>query len=228
MKNIRKHAKKIALFLSLGFLFVSCSQYENSTATEQAIELSKSLKVNGNKLSGEELFKTIVFSDGDLAQKLPSLQNISIVKNMKGNELAKFQLMESEAISFLKSIDADYFKKFQAKIYTKDPETISFSILQVVNDLIPFVNSKLAIQNLSIDKIAKSLKKDANGKISLSSANTQMKAMCIVGLIAVVWGVVIILAVAAAVTLILAVNKTDGNDGNLILDTISLQVANAI
>ena len=226
MKNIRKHAKKIALFLSLGFLFVSCSQYENSTATEQAIELSKSLKGNGNKLSGEELFKTILFSDGDLAEKIPSLQNISAVKNMKGNELVKFKMMENESILFLKGIDADYFKKFQTKIYTKDPETISFSILQIATDLIPFINSKLALQNISIDKITKSLKKDSDGKISLNSANTQMKAMC--SLMVAVWGVAIILAVAVVMTVAVYVNKMDGTDGNLTLETVSLQIANAI
>ena len=71
--------------------------------------------------------------------------------NLSESKLIEYRKQEKEAIDYLKKLDIDYFNKFQNEIYTKDPETISKSISKVVNDLIPFMNEKLAIQNLSVE-----------------------------------------------------------------------------
>jgi hypothetical protein len=68
--------------------------------------------------------------------------------------------------------NANYFNKFQSAIYSRDPEIIFEMILKGAKDLLPFVNSKLEKQNLSIEKIRKSIKIDPNGKIILNNKST--------------------------------------------------------
>ena len=228
MKLIRKQAKKIALLLSISLMFVSCSQYDDNSTDPQANEVATSLKRNA-KITGEELFKSIVFSDGVLASELPSLMSISNINQLTDSELVKYREMEEEAVTFLKNIDVNYFNKFQEKMYTTDPETISLSLKQIVTDLIPFINSKLALQNLSIDKITTSLKKDANGSISIESANTQMKEMCAVWVIGLVAVAVVVLAVVAIATVaVVGDSLTDDNYGDLTLTAVSIQTAQAL
>ena len=194
MKSIKNHARKIAILLSLSILFASCSQYDgNETVNPSSAELSKAID-NNNKITGEELFKSILFVDGKLTKRLPSLYSMANTDNLSKSKLIEYRKQEKEAIDYLKKIDPNYFDKFQAEIYTKDPERISKSISKVVNDLIPFMNEKLALQNLSIEKIAKTLKKDSNGKIDIEKTQKQMKEMCAVWVLAV--GVVLV-AVAA-------------------------------
>ncbi len=226
MKSIRNHARKIAIMLSLSILFVSCSQYDGSeTVNPSSTELAKAID-GSNKITGEELFKSILFVDGKLTKELPSLYSMANTDNLSKSKLTEYRKQEKEAIEYLKKIDANYFDKFQAEIYTKDPETISKCISKVVNDLIPFMNEKLAIQNLSVEKISKTLKKDANGKIDIEKAQTQMKQMCAVWVLAV--GVVL---VAVAVFYVAAISEVVvGLQSNtpITLEAISIQTAQAL
>lgn len=226
MKLIRKQARKIAMMLSLSLLFVSCSQYDgNETVNPSSTELAKAID-GSNKISGEELFKSILFVDGKLTKQLPSLYSMANTDNLSESKLIEYRKQEKEAIDYLKKLDIDYFNKFQNEIYTKDPETISKSISKVVNDLIPFMNEKLAIQNLSVEKIAKTLKKDANGKIDIEKAQTQMKQMCAVWVLAV--GVVL---VAVAIFYVAAISEVVvGLQSNtpITLEAISIQTAQAL
>ena len=222
MKLIRKQARKIAMMLSLSLLFVSCSQYDgNETVNPSSTELAKAID-GSNKISGEELFKSILFVDGKLTKQLPSLYSMANTDNLSESKLIEYRKQEKEAIDYLKKLDIDYFNKFQNEIYTKDPESIS----KVVNDLIPFMNEKLAIQNLSVEKIAKTLKKDANGKIDIEKAQTQMKQMCAVWVLAV--GVVL---VAVAIFYVAAISEVVvGLQSNtpITLEAISIQTAQAL
>ena len=88
------------------------------------------------------------------------------------------------------------------------------------------MNEKLAIQNLSVEKIAKTLKKDANGKIDIEKAQTQMKQMCAVWVLAV--GVVL---VAVAIFYVAAISEVVvGLQSNtpITLEAISIQTAQAL
>ncbi|MFV7236014.1 hypothetical protein [Flavobacterium sp. ZB4R12] len=108
MKKIRKISSNPLLLVLLvaTFLFASCS---NDTGSS---ELTKSTSENNAKISGEELFKSIVFADGVLTDKIPSLKSISNVNTLKKSELIKFRAIENEAIAYLKKKDANYFKNF--------------------------------------------------------------------------------------------------------------------
>jgi SdpC family antimicrobial peptide len=226
MKLIRKQARKIAMMLSLSLLFVSCSQYDgNETVNPSSTELAKAID-GSNKITGEELFKSILFVDGKLTKELPSLYSMANTDNLSKSKLIEYRKQEKEAIDYLEKIDANYFNKFQSEIYTKDPETISKSISKVVNDLIPFMNEKLAIQNLSIEKIAKTLKKDANGKIDIEKAQTQMKEMCAVWVLAV--GVVLVAVAIFYVAAISEVVVGRMSNATITLEAISVQTAEAL
>ena len=167
------------------------------------------------------LYKSIVFADGIFTKELPSIVSTSNIDSFTKKQLELYRLTENESILFLKSLDSQYFQNFQKALYTRDAETISIAMTKVIQDLIPFINQKLAIQGLSIDKIAKNLKKDANGNIL--NAEGQMKAICAI------W-VVGLLVVAVIVLVIVAVGDTPAYKINnaLTLDTISIQIAEHI
>jgi SdpC family antimicrobial peptide len=230
MKLIRKQAREIAMLLSLSLLFVSCSQYDgNETVNLSSTELAKGIE-NSNKITGEELFKSILFVDGKLTKQIPSLYSMANTDNLSKSKLIEYRKQEKEAIDYLKKIDLNYFDKFQNEIYTKDPETISKSISNVVNDLIPFMNEKLSINNLSVEKISKTLKKDTNGKIDIEKTQTNLRKSkdqtCAVFVLAA--GVVL---VAVAVFYVAAISEVVvGRMSNvpITLEAISIQTAQAL
>jgi SdpC family antimicrobial peptide len=224
MKNIRKIASNpmFIITLTISFLFASCSSDTNN----ENIELSKS--ISNSKISGEDLFKSIFFSDGALTGKVTSLNSSFDINSLNKSELAKYRASEKEAIDYLKGIDSNYFNKFQSNIYLKDPETISNTIKKAAMDIVPFVNGKLSVQGLSIEKISKTIKKDAKGEIDLTKAESQMKQMCGV------WALAIGVAVVAVVVFYVAaisefyVSKMMSEKNSLALEAISIQTAQSL
>lgn len=221
MKKLRTIASNplFLITLTVSFLFASCSHdIDNDT-----VELSK-IK-SSNKISGEDLFKSIFFSDGNLTSRVVSLNSTFDVNSLSKSELLKYRESENETIEYLKKIDADYFNKFQSNIYLKDPEVISNTIKKAALDIVPLVNSKLSIQGLSIEKISNSFTKDAKGNIDLTKANSQMSKMCGV------WALAVGVAVVAVVVFyVVAISEVVVSDmalqkNSAALEAISIQMA---
>ncbi|EOG6905637.1 exported hypothetical protein [Flavobacterium psychrophilum] len=225
MKKIRNIASSPALLflLTLNFLMVSCSNDGSSNSSTANKELTQSFSKNSNQISGEELFKSIIFVDGVLTEELPSIKSISNISNLKGVELAEYRKTENEAIAYLKKIDANYFDKFQKSLYTKDPETISKSLKQVSSDLTSFINNKLSVNNITIEKIQKNIVKDDKGNVDIPQTQTQMKQMCLSEVLVLVVGVFFYIVWVSEVT----INKTTLSNP-LVLEAISIQTAQAL
>lgn len=181
MKKIRKIASSpVAIILVvLNLLLVSCSSDAVSSNTDTE-----------SQLSGEELFKSLIFADGKLSDNVVALKSVFDINELTPVQLSNFKKAEQEAIAYLKAKDANYFEKFQKEIYTKDPETILASIKKVAADIKPLINSKLAVHNLSVEKISKQYYQK-NAKNAPLSAKVQVEA-CGVWVLAV--GVVVVAA----------------------------------
>ena len=118
MKKIRNHVKKIALFLSFSILFISCSENEQGLKTNLT-----SLERNGEKYTGEEIFRGIFFFENDVSEGIPQLaqlkseilggsNNIETLKSLK--ELSNI------SVNFINDKYPNYFKELQAKIYSNN------------------------------------------------------------------------------------------------------------
>lgn len=222
MKKIKKHIKEFALLMSISVLFVSCYNDESGN-------VAMPLKRQAN-LSGEEIFKSVIFADGKLVTDIPALQEISMVGSLNGDELAHYRDIENQAIEFLKSTNPDYFKNLELKFNTADPEIISSTIYKIVLDLTPFVNSQLAIQGLSIDSLTQAINRDENGKIDMVKTENQMRQMCcifVLGPVLVAAAVVFIWVVAISAVVSVG-NTLTGPSGSLTLEAISIQIANSL
>ena len=68
---LRKNPKSISMFLALLMLFFSCQQYDSISDDNQNAFSEITVKI-----SGEDLFRAIFFLQGDLINKIPTLNNI--------------------------------------------------------------------------------------------------------------------------------------------------------
>lgn len=231
MKTCRKIAqhKIFMLLLISSFLFFSCGKEEMSSSTDNpaAKQISASVAKLGRTLTGEELFINIVYADGILADAVPAIASISNIHQLASKDLVDYRKNETESIAYLKSLSAGYFSNFATQIYSKDPEKISYTVKKAVEDLMPFINSKLAVNGLSFDVIKSNIVKDANGQVNIAKTQSEMKAMCAVWVIGLVAVAVVLLAVVAIATV---VGPSDPLHltGGLTLDAISVQVADAL
>ncbi len=158
-------------------LFMSCEQYDND-GTEPILD---------EKISGEELFKSIIFADGNLTADIPSLQSVSQVEKMTSKEIIEFRAFQEEIISFLKSENSNYFEDFRDVMYSRNPEIISKAITKSAKDIMPLINSKLAPMDLTVEKIATDKELDFE---KMRSKGLEMEQAC---------GVVVVVALAVAV-----------------------------
>ena len=146
MKLIRKHARKIALMFSLSFLFVSCSQNEaNETSS---IKTDSGLyKRDGEKYSGEQIFRGLFFFQNDIADKIPQLSQIKsdMANNSNSNTITtSLNELSNISVEFIKNKYPNYFNELEEKIY-------SGNLYEISNEL--NYSSKLIEQSaLSSDK----------------------------------------------------------------------------
>lgn len=79
-----KKAKSFVSFsLASVMLFISCSQYDESV--QSVLPKDKSIlykSVNNNNYSGEDIFRGIFFLEGDIVNKIPSLHNAKIERDI--------------------------------------------------------------------------------------------------------------------------------------------------
>lgn len=226
MKKIRKYSSNKYFISFMTFLVFTFTSFGNEIMQKNFFS---SLNANSAyEYSGEELFKSIVFADGKFTDKLPSLSSISTIDTLKEEELVKYRAMENEAIEYLKKTDVKYFSKFQSAMYSKDPETISKSIQEIVTDLIPFINGKLKLQGLSIEKLESAVQKDSNGNIDLEKTESQMRQMCIVWVIGLAVVAVALVWVVAISAVAVVGNQIIGEGRTLSLEAISIQTAESL
>lgn len=154
MKKIREISGNpvFIIMLTFSFLFASCS--------EEAV-VSNTIE----NISGKELFKSIVFADGNLTANVPALQKINVTENLSKEQLIEFRSFQNKAIEYLESTDKNYFDNFKQNIMTRDVETISKTLSNSSKSLEPLVNILAKDQKLNIEEIKAQIS-NSNGENS--------------------------------------------------------------
>ncbi len=203
--------------MALAILFMSCEQYDNDITENQ---------LQNSEIDGEELFKSIIFADGQLTSNIPSLQSISQKNKMSKDQLIEFRAFQEEIISFLKTEDNSYFNDFKDAMYSGDPEIVSDMITKAAKDILPLVNAKLAPLDLTIEKMVSENKIDTDSFRMKGGPDVGNEQSC---------GVIVVVAVAAAVaaaviwvvviSAVAVVSSNQVEQATLTQDAISIQVA---
>lgn len=174
MKKIRKISGNpiFIIMLTFSFLFASCSE---EAVVPNTIE----------DISGKELFKSIVFVDGNLTSKVPALQKINVTENLSKQQLIEFRAFQNKAIEYLETTDKNYFDNFKQNIMTRDVEIISKTLSNSSKSLEPLVNILAKDQKLSIQEIKSQI---SNNKEKNSDLQQADKFACLlIVLILLVW-----------------------------------------
>lgn len=174
MKKIREISGNpvFIIMLTFSFLFASCS--------EEAV-VSNTIE----NISGKELFKSIVFADGNLTANVPALQKINVTENLSKEQLIEFRSFQNKAIEYLESTDKNYFDNFKQNIMTRDVETISKTLSNSSKSLEPLVNILAKDQKLNIEEIKAQIS-NSNGENSDLQKGDEAACLLIV-LILLVW-----------------------------------------
>lgn len=174
MKNIRKISGNpvFIIMLTFSFLFASCSE---EAVVPNTIE----------NISGKELFKSIVFADGNLTANIPALQEINVTQNLSKEQLIEFRTFQNKALEYLESTDKNYFDNFKKNIMTRDVETISKTLSNSSKSLEPLVNVLAKDQKLNIKEIKSQLSNSKEKNSDLRKADEF--ACLLVVLILLVW-----------------------------------------
>ena len=189
--------KKIRLLIEDPFVIVLLlAVFVNYSFTSPANRISV------KNLSGEDLFKSIYYADGNIAGEIESLEEISkIVKSFDKKELEEYRLEQNKVIDFLKTKDADFFNDFKETVQTKDAKSIE-AYFDYSNNLIKdYVKMETQKKGVDIEKLVKEYKND----LSLNDNSTNSpNSVALVFLVT----IVLVIGIAVAATMV----KVEVND----------------
>lgn len=221
MRTVRSFTKNplVILVLLIAFLNLSCNQDE---MIEDQIN---------NKISGEELFKSIIFADGLLTKEIVPLANLQLSNKMSVSQLEEYRLLQIEAINYISKSKAGFFDVFKENILSKNPDLINKAINDAGTLLIPFINQKLKANNISYEEVynnAKDIKTNSGNLDDFQYGKSKSsQSVCI-------YGAVVLAIVAAAAVALVVVGfgfwwaKTDANnlENSIVKDEIILGIVN--
>jgi SdpC family antimicrobial peptide len=153
MKNVTLKTTRV-IYITL-FAIVITGFLASWTSTK---ETKRGLSANEiSSINGEEFFKSIVFADGVLADRIDYVKNnFNTFENLKSkSEIKTFRNYEKEVINYLESRDSKFFDKFKKSMTSKNPEEVMNKLSETGKLLIPFVNSQMKNTGLTVEKISK-------------------------------------------------------------------------
>lgn len=155
--------------------------------TSKSSESGKMTTKEISSIDGKEFFKSIVFADGALANRIDYVKsNFNAMENLKTkSELDAFKQYEGEVISYLEKQDPKFFDKFKESMVSRNPEEIMSKLSETGNLLIPFVNSQIKDTGLTVEKISKNPKLLDAYKANLAQNEYKRTSTCLAVLVAV-------------------------------------------
>lgn len=224
MKKIRQISQNpiIILLVLFNLIFVSCNRDEIMGGQME------------QNLSGEELFKSIIFVDGNLTPQINALSNVTATNDLTIKQLSEYRNLQNDFINFAKKKDADFFNNFKNAMYSKNPEIISSQIIEAGKILLPWLNSRLALKGLSVEKLKQEMQ--INNVKSVNDLNNLLTAqetrICVVEVL--VFGVVLVAVGAVVIGLVYwtfapenegIFETSRNNQQSFVLNTVSIQIA---
>lgn len=217
MKKIRKFIQNpfTAIFMCSLILMVSCNPNDEV------------LPEHSRTFSGEELFKSIVFADGEATYLIPMLstKNLEVYEILGDEEkVQEYKQLQNEAIIYIKNNSENFFDDFKKDVLSKNPEKISNALIRVNDYLIPFADEKLKLHGLSAENIVKEYKKNYTNINIDNSAKNACIAIAIPVVVVVIAGVALYawVAVATWVTFTFAEQRAQAT---LYLEELSISIA---
>ncbi|WP_152537439.1 hypothetical protein [Aquimarina pacifica] len=145
-----KNTLKFLMFaIGMAALIISCSNEQDDLEYTDA---------HINNLSGEELFKSIIFADGEITSKIPALtSNLDFESFFNDEELVAYRETQDKILSRIQEKDPNFLSSFKEAIISKEFYLIKKSILEATDLLVKTSNE---INNISIadgEKIAQSI-----------------------------------------------------------------------
>ncbi len=153
MKTIRRISENpfmITLMISL-VLFVSCGKEEiinNVTNNQNA--LFKSVPAS---ITGEDLFRSIIFADGPVTNQLGQLDLISEqIQNFSSEDIATYRESQAKVIQHIQSEDQFFFDQFKEDILSGDAKVISEALRYSAEKIHSYTKAELANENIDIEE----------------------------------------------------------------------------
>ena len=129
MKVIREKASKLALFLGFCVLFVSCSQYENNFKEPNSTINPTQIVKKINNESGIDIFKSIFFGLGNLANNIQLLKSqVELTNNLNPEKTKEVTGKLDVLIEKISTKYPGFFEDFKKKITSGEQLQIKIAI----------------------------------------------------------------------------------------------------
>jgi hypothetical protein len=140
--HIKLNKILVLFLLSIISILNSCQSEDNTLNTENQTKnsLNKSFKKSKEDFSGEDLFKSIMFANGEFSSRIPSYEQF--IKNQEAIPNSQKKQLESKLNQLIKSIKKDnptFFTVFKNNIMSSDhiliQESFKLASIEIANHL---------------------------------------------------------------------------------------------
>ena len=151
MKTIRTHllARPLACFLAFMVLFISCSAPEGNAPIVNDNELQS--------MSGEQLFRSVLFKEGDFGSQLYNQDEIEIMNKLDPELALQLEIVKTEIIAGINGTNPGYFDTFKSAILSNDHNLMLTTLLDARN----MVKETIKAQNDLTDRDIKDYDQNA-------------------------------------------------------------------
>ena len=127
MKTIRTHflAKPLSCFLAFLVLFISCS------APDEEIVFTHDADLQG--MSGEQLFRSVLFKEGDFGKQLYSEYDLEVMNKMDSKLIALLEKAKNQIVADINESRSGYFHSFKSAMLSKDHNLMMNALIDARN-----------------------------------------------------------------------------------------------
>ena len=151
----------LSLVLLSMVLFTSCTQKEETAEMQNAM------------LSGQELYKSVFFADGEFATNIKSYESsINAISSLTANQKKQFDKDVAELLSVIEKDSPDFFDNFKTAMLSKDHREIEKALMDGGEKMF----MSLQVTNSNVDEVVEKIQADfASGVISTDGKIDQEK-----------------------------------------------------
>ncbi|CAM1368560.1 hypothetical protein TPENAI_60460 [Tenacibaculum litopenaei] len=176
MEKIRKSisTEPISCFLAFLVLLISCSAPDENIVLENENSF--------NKMSGDQIFRSILFKEGVLGKKMYNKDDIELINGLDLEVFNRFELLKNEIVNDINRRSPSYFDDFKKNVLTNDHNLL----------LNTFLNAKLLVKKtiqvrfkISDDKLNSYYKMNLKRELQKQNFGIMDKEVCVAVLVVV-------------------------------------------
>ncbi len=173
--------------LSMVALFFNVSCNKENTINNATKKVSNILYY-----SGEELFRSIIFANGQATKHFPTISKYSPdALGMDANQIREVKQVEDELITHIKTVSPNFFTEFKDGVESGDPYEVERTLVTAADIIFPYFED--IVQNeasMSISQVLEEYELEPDGDVIITQ------------------GVGIVLLITVVVALVIAINVT--------------------